>query len=126
MSNLSSAKTANHSTSRGRRTRRRASGGFCVRSKTGAAKAAIITLSPPMTSRPLTARRQTAKGPSPVLSVEQASRRRPFQCPEGMEMFHYLADRKALLFPEEDRVICKVETEPALYGDVVVRVASAL
>jgi len=41
-------------------------------------------------------------------------------------MFHYLADRKALLFPEEDRVICKVETEPALYGDVVVRVASAL
>ena len=32
-----------------------------------------------------------------------------FECPEGMEMFHYLADRKALLFPEEDRVICKVE-----------------
>ena len=30
------------------------------------------------------------------------------------------------LFPEENRVICKVETEPALYGDVTVRVASAM
>jgi hypothetical protein len=49
-----------------------------------------------------------------------------FQCPEGMEMFLYLADRAALLFPEEDRVICKVETEPALYGDVAVRVVSAM
>ena len=49
-----------------------------------------------------------------------------FECPEGMEMFLYLADRTALLFPEEDRVICKVETEPALYGDVAVRVASAM
>ena len=49
-----------------------------------------------------------------------------FQCPEGMEMFLYLADRAARLFPEEDRVICKVETEPALYGDVAVRVASAM
>ena len=49
-----------------------------------------------------------------------------FQCPEGMEMFYYLADRKALLFPEEERVICKVEMEPALYGDVAVRVASAM
>ena len=48
-----------------------------------------------------------------------------FQCPEGMETFRYLADRAALLFPEEDRVICKVETEPALYGDIAVRVASA-
>jgi hypothetical protein len=41
-------------------------------------------------------------------------------------MFHYLADRKALLVPEEDRVICKVETEPALYGDVAGRVALAM
>jgi hypothetical protein len=49
-----------------------------------------------------------------------------FQCPEGMEMFLYLADRTALLFPEEGRVICKVETEPAPYGDVAVRVASAM
>jgi hypothetical protein len=49
-----------------------------------------------------------------------------FECPEGMEMFLYLADRTALLFPEEDRVICKVETEPALYGDVALRVASAM
>ena len=48
-----------------------------------------------------------------------------FQCSEGMEMFLYLADREALLFPEEQRVICKVETEPALYGDVALRVASA-
>ena len=49
-----------------------------------------------------------------------------FQCPEGMDMFYYLADRKALLFPEEERVICKVETEPALYSDVSLRVASAM
>ena len=49
-----------------------------------------------------------------------------FQCPEGVETFLYLADRSARLFPEEDRVICKVETEPALYGDVTVRVASAM
>ncbi len=49
-----------------------------------------------------------------------------FQCPDGMEIFYYLADRKALLFPEEERLICKVEMEPALYGDVVVRAASAM
>jgi hypothetical protein len=49
-----------------------------------------------------------------------------FQCPEGMEMFYYLAERKALLFPEEERFICKVEMEPALNGDVAVRVASAM
>jgi len=48
-----------------------------------------------------------------------------FECPEGIEMFLYLAARAALLFPEEDRVICQVETEPALYGDVALRVASA-
>ena len=46
-----------------------------------------------------------------------------FQCPDGVEMFFYLADRKALLFPEEDRVIRKVETGPASYSDVVVPVA---
>jgi hypothetical protein len=47
------------------------------------------------------------------------------QCPEGMDIFYYLADRKELLFPEEERFICEVETEPALYSDVAVRVASA-
>jgi hypothetical protein len=49
-----------------------------------------------------------------------------FECPEGMEMFLHLADRAALLFPEEDRVICKVETEHALHGDLAVRVAYAM
>jgi hypothetical protein len=49
-----------------------------------------------------------------------------FQCPEGVETFLYFADRSARLFPEENRVICKVETEPAPYGDVTVRVASAM
>jgi hypothetical protein len=49
-----------------------------------------------------------------------------FQCPEGIDTFLYLADRTALLFPEEDRVICTVETEPALHGDVALRVASAM
>ena len=46
-----------------------------------------------------------------------------FPCSDGVEMFFYLADRKALLFPEEDRVIRKVETGPASYSDVVVPVA---
>jgi hypothetical protein len=49
-----------------------------------------------------------------------------FQCPEGIDTFLYLADRAARLFPDEDRVICKIETEPAPYGDVAVRVASAM
>jgi hypothetical protein len=49
-----------------------------------------------------------------------------FQCLEGIDMFYYLADRKALLFPEEERVIFKIETEPASYSDVAVRVASAM
>lgn len=49
-----------------------------------------------------------------------------FKCPEGLEMFLDLADRTALLFPDEDRVICKVETEPGLHGDFSVRVASAI
>ncbi len=49
-----------------------------------------------------------------------------FQCPEGVDMFYYLADRKALLFPEEERVICKVETGPALYSDIALRVAFAM
>ncbi|MBV8377000.1 MAG: hypothetical protein JO279_08350 [Verrucomicrobia bacterium] len=49
-----------------------------------------------------------------------------FKCPEGVEMFLYLADRTALFFPEEHRVVCKVETEPTLYGDLTLRVASAM
>jgi hypothetical protein len=48
-----------------------------------------------------------------------------FECPEGMEMFLHLADRTALLFPEEERFICKVETETRS-GDVALRVASAM
>ena len=49
-----------------------------------------------------------------------------FQCPEDVDMFYYLADRKALLFPEEERVICEVETGPALYSDIALRVAFAI
>jgi hypothetical protein len=49
-----------------------------------------------------------------------------FQCPEITEMFLFLADRAALLFAEEDRVICNLEMEPAPFGDVAVRVASAI
>jgi hypothetical protein len=47
-------------------------------------------------------------------------------CPEDMDIFYFLAVRKALLFPEEDRVICQVEIEPALDGDIDLRVASAM
>jgi hypothetical protein len=49
-----------------------------------------------------------------------------FKRSEGMEMFLYLAERAALLFSEEDRFICKVETDVAPCGDVAVRVASAI
>jgi hypothetical protein len=49
-----------------------------------------------------------------------------FKCSEGIEMFLYLAERAALLFSEEDRFICKVETDVAPCGDVAVRVASAI
>ena len=48
------------------------------------------------------------------------------KCPDGMAMFLYLAARAALLFPDKDRYICKVETEPGLNGDIAVRVASAI
>ena len=47
-------------------------------------------------------------------------------CPDDRDLFHYLADRKTLLFPEEERVISKVETGPALYSDIALRVASAM
>jgi len=49
-----------------------------------------------------------------------------FQCPGSMDIFYYLADRKALLFPEEERVILKIETGPALYSDIALRVAFAI
>jgi hypothetical protein len=49
-----------------------------------------------------------------------------FPSPEDMDMFYFLAVRKAFLFPEEDRVICQVETEPALDNDITLRVASAM
>jgi hypothetical protein len=49
-----------------------------------------------------------------------------FPSPEDMHIFYYLANRKALLFPEEERVICKVETGPALYSGIALRVASAM
>ena len=70
MRNLRSAKTTNHSTSRGRQTRRRASRGFCVRSKPGAARAATITSSLRMTLSRSRSRRKTAKTLSLVLSIE--------------------------------------------------------
>jgi hypothetical protein len=47
-------------------------------------------------------------------------------CPEDMDLFYCLAERKALLFPEEERVICKVETGPTLYSDITLRVAYAM
>jgi hypothetical protein len=47
-------------------------------------------------------------------------------CGDAEDFVRLVADRTALLFPEEDRFICKVETEPRLYGDVAVRVASAM
>jgi hypothetical protein len=48
------------------------------------------------------------------------------RCPENMDIFYFLAVRKAFLFPEEDRVICQVETEPALDSDITLRIASAM
>jgi hypothetical protein len=48
------------------------------------------------------------------------------QCPEDMALFYYLAGRKALLFPEEEHVICQVETQPALNSDIALRVAFAM
>jgi hypothetical protein len=47
-------------------------------------------------------------------------------CPEDMDVFYYLADRKALLFPEEERAIRKVEMGPALYSDTALRAAFAM
>ena len=49
-----------------------------------------------------------------------------FPGPEDMDMFYFLAVRKAFLFPEEDRLICQVEMEPAVDNDIALRVASAM
>ena len=45
---------------------------------------------------------------------------------EGVEMFLYLVARAATLFPDEDRLICELETEPDPFGDVALRVASVM
>jgi hypothetical protein len=45
---------------------------------------------------------------------------------EGVEMFLYLVARAATLFPDEDRLICDLETEPDPFGDVALRVASVM
>ena len=48
-----------------------------------------------------------------------------FGCPEGLEIFYYLAARKVLLFPGENCFICEVEAEPTPHGGLTVRVMSA-
>jgi hypothetical protein len=49
----------------------------------------------------------------PIEQEETLARIADLFHPEGVDMFYYLADRKALLFPEEETVVCKVETGPA-------------
>jgi hypothetical protein len=49
-----------------------------------------------------------------------------FPCPEYMDIFYYLADRKELLFPEEEHIICRIETGSPLYSDIALRAASAM
>ena len=49
-----------------------------------------------------------------------------FPGPEDLDMFYFLAVRKAFLFPKEDRLICHVEMEPAVDNDIELRVASAM
>ena len=46
--------------------------------------------------------------------------------PDGAEMFLFLAARVRALFPEEDRIILKVETDPAADGSIVIRVMSCM
>jgi hypothetical protein len=57
------------------------------------------------------------------MSAEIAER---FPSREVMEIFTYLVARALALFPDERRVICKLETDPAPEGDVEVRVVSAM
>jgi len=49
-----------------------------------------------------------------------------FPAPEVMEIFACLVARALALFPDERRVICKLETDPAPAGDLEVRVVSAM
>ena len=44
--------------------------------------------------------------------------------PEGVEMFLFLANRVITLFPEEDRIICKIETDDKSAGKINLRVMS--
>ena len=44
----------------------------------------------------------------------------------GAEMFLFLAARVLTLFPDEDRIILKVETDPAPDGDIFIRVLSSM
>ena len=46
--------------------------------------------------------------------------------PDGAEMFLFLAARVLTLFPDEDRIILKVETDPAPDGDIFIRVLSSM
>lgn len=57
------------------------------------------------------------------MSAEIAER---FPSREVMEIFTYLVARALALFPDERRVICKLETDPSPDGDVEVRVVSAM
>ena len=45
---------------------------------------------------------------------------------DGAEMFLFLAARVLTLFPEENRIIVKVETDPAPHGSIVIRVMSSM
>jgi hypothetical protein len=45
---------------------------------------------------------------------------------DGAEMFLFLAARVRTLFPEEDRIIVKVETDPAPHGSIFIRVMSSM
>ena len=46
--------------------------------------------------------------------------------PDGAEMFLLLAARVLTLFPDEDRIIVKVEADPAPDGSIVIRVMSSM
>jgi hypothetical protein len=48
-----------------------------------------------------------------------------FDGPQTMEIFTYLSERAARLFPEERRMICKLETELARGDDFALRVVTA-
>ena len=45
---------------------------------------------------------------------------------EVLDLFAYLVARALILFPDERRVICKVETDPGPGGDIELRIVSAM